>query len=125
MLVTALMVKPGEKPCVVPLVDDSCFLNAMVSVGATLMCSAAVLPIEKDVVAIYAYEGVMSGLKGNRKVGKRIIAGTFYVVRIVNGQLVSLAEEEISKYSYRFRRIQEYSDTEVIDSWFDDLWLAT
>lgn len=124
-MVTALMVKPGEKPCVVPLVDDSCFLNAMVSVGATLMCSAAVLPIEKDVVAIYAYEGVMSGLKGNRKVGKRIIAGTFYVVRIVNGQLVSLAEEEISKYSYRFRRIQEYSDTEVIDSWFDDLWLAT
>ena len=124
-MVTALMVKPGEKPCVVPLVDDSCFLNAMVSVGATLMCSAAVLPIEKDVVAIYAYEGVMSGLKGNRKVGKRIIAGTFYVVRIVNGQLESLAEEEISKYSYRFRRIQEYSDTEVIDSWFDDLWLAT
>ena len=124
-VVTALMVKPGEKPCVVSLVDDSCFLNAMVSVGATLMCSAAVLPIEKDVVAIYAYEGVMSGLKGNRKVGKRIIAGTFYVVRIVNGQLESLAEEEISKYSYRFRRIQEYSDTEVIDSWFDDLWLAT
>ena len=124
-MVTALMVKPGEKPCVVPLVDDSCFLNAIVSIGSTLMCSAAVLPVEKDVVAIYAYEGVMSGLKSNRKVGKRIIAGTFYVVRIVNGQLVSLAEEEISKYSYRFRRIQEYSDTEVIDSWFDDLWLAT
>ncbi len=124
-MVTALMVKPGEKPCVVPIVDDSCFLNAMVSAGATLMCSAAVLPVEKDVVALYAYEGVMSGLKGNRKVGKRIIAGTFYIVRIVNGKLESLTEEEISKYSYRFRKVQEYSDTEVMDSWFDDLWLAT
>jgi hypothetical protein len=87
------------------------------------MCSAAVLPIEKDVVAIYAYEGVMSGLKGNRKVGKRIVAGTFYVVRIVDGQLVSLREDEILKYSHRFRKIQEYSDTEVMASWFDDLWL--
>ena len=123
-MIKALMVRPGEKPCKVSLVDDNCFMNAMVSVGATLMCSAAVLPIEKDVVAIYAYEGVMSGLKGNRKVGKRIIAGTFYVVRIVDGQLVSLAEDEISKYSHRFRKVQEYTDTQVMDSWFDDLWLA-
>ena len=122
-MIRALMVKTGEKPCVVPLVDDSCFLNAMVSVGATLMCSAAVLPIEKDVVAIYAYEGVMSGLKGNRMVGKRIIAGTFYVARIINGQLASLTEDEISKYSHCFRKVQEYDDAQAMDSWFDDLWL--
>ena len=122
-MISALMVKPMEKPSKVSLVDDGGYLNAIVSIGATLMCSAAVLPIEKDVVAIHAYEGVMSGLKGNRKVGKRIIAGTFYVVRIVDGQLVSLREDEILKYSYRFRKIQEYSDTEVMASWFDDLWL--
>ena len=122
-MIKALMVKPGEKPCIVSLVDNGGYLNALVSIGATLVCSAAVLPIEKDVVAIYAYEGVMSGLKGNRKVGNRIIAGTFYVVRIVDGQLVSLREDEILKYSHRFRKIQEYSDTEVMASWFDDLWL--
>lgn len=124
-MVTALMVKPGEKPCVAPLIDDSCFLDAMVSVGATLMCSAAVLPIEKDIVAIYAWDGVMAGLKGNRKIGKRIVAGVFYVVRIVDGQLRSLTADELSKYSYRFRTIREYSDKEVMDSWFDGLWLAT
>ena len=123
-MVTALMVKPGEQPCVVPLCDDSDFLNAMVSIGATLPCRAAVLPIEKDVVAIYAWEGVMAGLKGNRKVGKRIIAGTFYVVRVVNGQLCSLPEADVARFRYRFRKIQEYGDTEVMDSWFDDLWLA-
>lgn len=123
-MIKALMVKPGEKPCVVSLVDDGDYLNAIVSIGAMLMCSAAVLPIEKDVVAIYAYEGVMSGLKGNRKVGKRIVAGTFYVVRIIDGQLASLTEDEISKYSHRFRKIQEYTDTQVMNSWFADLWLA-
>ena len=89
------------------------------------MCSAAVLPIEKDVVAIYAWDGVMAGLKGNRKVGKRIVAGVFYVVRIVDGQLRSLTADELSKYSYRFRTIREYTDTQVMDSWFDGLWLAT
>ena len=123
-MVTALMVKPGEQPCVVSLVDDGDYLNAAVSIGATLMCTAAVLPIEKNVVAIYAWDGVMAGLRGNRKVGKRIIAGTFYIVRIVGEELRSLTEEEIARFSYRFRMIREYSDTQVMDSWFDGLWLA-
>ena len=124
-MVNALMVKPGEKPCVAPLIDNGDFLNAVVSIGATLMCTAAVLPIEKDIVAIYAWDGVMAGLKGNRKIGKRIVAGTFYVVRIVDGQLCSLSEDEIARFSCRFRNIREYSDTEVMDSWFDDYYLAT
>lgn len=124
-MVTALMVKPGEQPCVTEICDDRDFLNCAVSIGATLICTAAVLPIEKDVVAIYAWEGVMAGLKGNRKIGKRIVAGTFYVVRVVGGKLCSLTEDDIAKYSCRFRKIRQYTDTEVMDSWFDDLWLAT
>lgn len=123
-MVTALMVKPGEQPCPVSLCDDGDFLNAVVSIGALVMCTAAVLPMEKDVVAIYAWDGVVAGLRGNRKVGKRIIAGTFYVVRIVGGELCSLTEEDITKFSYRLRKVREYTDDEVIDSWFDDLWLA-
>ena len=123
-MVTALMVKPGEQPCIVQLQDDREFLNAAVSIGAMLTCTAAVLPIEKDIVAIYAWDGVVAGLRGNRKVGKRIIAGTFYVVRIVGGELRSLTEEEMERFSYRFRRIRYYDDDEVIDSWFDGLWLA-
>ena len=124
-MIDALMVKPGEQAYVMGLLDDTDYLNALVSIGATLTCTAAVLPIEKDVVAIYAWEGVMAGLKGNRKIGKRIIAGTFYVVRIVCGKLCSLTEDDIAKYSYHFRKIRQYSDSEVMDSWFDDLWLAT
>lgn len=123
-VVTALMVKPGEQPCVVSLVDDTDFLNAAVSVGAMLMCTAAVLPIEKDVVAIYAWDGIMSGLKGNRKIGKRIIAGTFYIVRIVGDELRSLTNDDVEKYCYRFWKIRSYDDQEVMDSWLDDLWLA-
>ena len=124
MLVTALMVKPGKQPCVVGLCSDTDFLNAAVSIGAVVMCTAAVLPVEKDIVAIYAWDGVMAGLRGNRKIGKRIVAGTFYVVGVVNGKLRALTDEEIEKFRCRFRRIREYDDQEVMDSWFDDLWLA-
>lgn len=124
MVVTALMIKPGEQPCIANLCDDTEYLNAVVSIGATLVCTATVLPIEKDVVAIYAWEGVMAGLRGNRKIGKRIVAGTFYVARFVNGELCSLTDEDIAKYSYRFRKVREFDDQEVIDSWFDGPFLA-
>ena len=123
-MVTALMVKPGEQPCPTSIHDDTGYLNALVSVDATFVCTAAVLPIKKDVVAIYAWEGVMAGLRGNRKIGKRIVAGTFYVVRVTNGELCSLTDEEIAKYSYRFRKVMEYDDQAVIDSWFDGPFLA-
>ena len=124
-MVTALMVKPGEKPCEVSLCDDPAFLNAVVSVGAIVMCTAAVLPIEKDVVAIYAWDGVVAGLQGNRKVGKRILAGIFYIVRVQDDHLRSLSSKDIAKYTLKFQKAEEYSDDEVMDSWFDDFYLAT
>ena len=76
----------------------------------------------RGIVAIYAYEGVSAGLPGNRKVGKRILAGTFYIVRESGGVLLPLTVADIAKYSYRFRSVEEYTAEEVIDSWFDSIW---
>lgn len=117
---TALMVKPGEKPCVVDLCGDTDFLNAVVSIGATIMCTAAVHPVKKDIVAIYAWDGVMAGLRGNRKIGKRIMAGTFYIARVQDGHLCSLTQKDVTKYALRFQEIEEYSDEMVMDSWLDE-----
>lgn len=124
-MVISLMVKPGEQPCLCPLLDDEDYWNAVVSIGATIMCTAAVLPIEDDIVAIYAWDGAMAGLRGNRKIGKRIIAGTFYVVRVVDGRLQSLTKEDVASFSRRFCSAQEYDDEMVIDSWLDSLFPAT
>lgn len=123
-MVTALMVKPGEQPCVTEIKDDRDFLNCAVSYGADMLCTAAAVPVEKGIVAIYAWEGVMAGLPGNRKVGKRILAGTIYIVREIDGDLYSLTPDDIARLSFQFRNIREYTDDEVIDSWFDGLFLA-
>lgn len=123
-MVTALMVKPSEQPSICQLVDDGDFLDCAVSVGDTLMCSATALKLEDGVVAIHAWEGVSLGRRGNRKIGKRIIAGAFYVVRVKDGHLQSLTETDIVKYTLRFWEIEEYTDDEVINSWLDDLFLA-
>ena len=123
-MLTALMVKPGEQPCVTEIKDDREFLNCAVSYGADMLCTAAVVPVERGIVAIYAWEGVMAGLPGNRKVGKRILAGTFYIVKEIDGELYSLMPDDIAKLSFRFRKIRSFTDDEVINSWFDGLWAA-
>ena len=123
-MITALMVKPGEQPCVTQVLDDREFLNCAVSLGADFLCTAAAVPVERGIVAIYAWEGVMAGLPGNRKVGKRILAGTFYIVREIDGELYSLMPDDIAKLSFRFRKIRSFTDDEVINSWFDGLWAA-
>ena len=46
------------------------------------------------------------------------------MVRVTNGELCSLTDEEIAKYSYLFRKVMEYDDQAVIDSWFDGPFLA-
>lgn len=121
-MVTALMVKPGEQPCVTEIYDDRKYLNSAVSIGANRPCTAAGITIERGMVALYAWEGVHAGLQGHRKIGKRILAGTFYIVRELGGELYSLSEADIAKYSHRLRKAKSFTDKEVIDSWFDGLW---
>ena len=123
-MVTALMVKPGEQPCSTQICDDRDFLNCAVSIGADAMCTAAAISVERGIIAIYAWEGVFAGLCGNRKVGKRILAGTFYLVREMDGVLYSLTEKEIARFRYRFRKVGRFTDDEVINSWFDGMFLA-
>ena len=121
-MITALMLNPGEIPHITQIHTDGASLDKAVSIGASFPCSAALLPVARGIVAIYAYEGVSAGLPGNKKVGKRILAGTFYIVRESGGVLLPLTVADIAKYSYRFRSVEEYTDEEVIDSWFDSIW---
>ena len=123
-MITALMIKPGEQPCVTQLCENHRCLDRAVSLGSDISCTAASVPVERGIIAIYAWEGVAAGLPGNRKVGKRILAGTFYIVRVIDGELCSLTADDIAKISFQFRKIRKYSDDDVIDSWFDGPYLA-
>ena len=124
-MVTALMFKPGEHPEMVQLIDDDMYLDLAVSFGCELRCSATAVRVGEGVVALYADEGVTFGLIPNRRIGKRILAGTIYIVGEANGELRALVLEEIIKYGKRYWQPESYTEDETIDSWFDGLYLAT
>jgi hypothetical protein len=120
-MVTALIVSPGQHPQITQLCDDRSFLDFSVSRGIDFMCSAVVIPFEKDIAIIYAQESVLLSLPGNRRVDDRVIAGTFYVVGVKDGKLRSLTDAEIIKYTSQFWEPELISEDEILGSYLDHI----
>lgn len=69
-------------------------------------------------------EGKIRGLEGNRRIGRDIIAGTFFLCGFnEDGASISLTDEQISKYYERFREPEYYSQEEVEESAFIDIYV--
>lgn len=67
-------------------------------------------------------EGKLQGLEGNRRIGRDVIAGTFFLCGFnEDGESISLIDEQISKYYERFKEPEYYTQEEVEDSAFMDV----
>ena len=121
-MITALIVQPGRHPQITQLCDDKDFLNLSVSRDTDFICSATATPLEKGIAIIHSQEGASLCQTGNRRVRDRIIAGTFYIAGVKDGKLRSLTDKEISKFTLRFWEPEMFTDDEIFDSWFDDIF---
>lgn len=117
-MVTALMISPSKHPCITHLCDNKDYLNCAVSIDSDIMYTATALYVEDEIAAIHSFEGTLSIQPPNRRIGKRIIAGTFYIVRIKDGKLKSLTDDDITRFTLQYWEPEIYSDDEVFDSWF-------
>lgn len=117
--IEVLMIVAGVKPCKVNIVGTYRNLKYLVNPNLSTMMSIEAIMLEKDVALVYNSEGALLNLKGNRKVGNTIIAGTFFVVGVKNGIIASLTKEKQDKYYKRFEKIEMYSDSEVSASYWD------
>ena len=114
--IKVLMVEPGEHPKVTTLKNDLDSLQEAVSIGADYKGLIEIIGIADGVCILCNEEGKLIGLKGNRRLGSDILVGVFYVVGEDRcGNLVSLPDKEIERYS-KFFRDTEYFTQQDIDS---------
>lgn len=103
-----LMVEPMKEPHVADIEND---LKSMQDVVGGLI---EVINLEDDIVMVDNEEGKLIGLEGNRRVGRDIIAGTFFLCGSNDeGEFVSLTEEQIDKYTNRFKEPEHYTPEQV------------
>lgn len=106
-----LIIEPMKEPHVADIEND---LKSMQDVVGGLI---EVINLEDDIVMVDNEEGKLIGLEGNRRVGRDIIAGTFFLCGSNDeGEFVSLTEEQIDKYTKRFKESEYYTAEQVENS---------
>ena len=117
--ITVLMVEPRKAPVVTTLTNDLDSLQKAVSIGADYQGLIELIGLEEGVDILCNEEGKLIGLEGNRRIGRDIIAGVFYVVGVNDeGDLDSLPREKIQQYMERFREPEYYDQADVTHALF-------
>ena len=115
--IRALMVEPMVSPKLVTLGNDLDSLQKAVSIGAPEQGLIEFVYLEDNVSILCNEEGKLIGLEPNRRLGKDILCGVFYIVaEDEEGNLVSLSPEQVSKYSAMFWHPDSIDDSEIADS---------
>jgi hypothetical protein len=106
-----LVVEPHKEPYIANIPDD--YKSFQKIVGGTFEC---IYPDENTVIFCND-EAKLIGLEGNRKINSDIIAGTFAIAGDNHeGDTISLTDEQIEKYSARFKEPEVYTTEEVEDN---------
>lgn len=99
-----LMIEPNKKPYVTEI--GNVLRSMQKAVGGLI----EPINLEDDIIMVDNEEGKLIGLEGNRRVGRDIIAGTFFICGSnEEGDFVSLTEDQIKKYSDRFKEPEHYT----------------
>ena len=112
--IKVLMVAPREHPKEATLINELDDLQKAVSIGAEYQELIEILPLGNNIFLLCNEEGKIQQLAGNRKVGRDIIAGVFYICsEDEEGNLCSLSDDDMEQYKKRFWEIEEYTQSEV------------
>lgn len=76
-----------------------------------------IVSLEGGVCILLNDEGKLIGLDGNRRIGDDIIVGNFYVCGSNDeGDLVSLTDEEMEKYTDMFYEPEQFTQEEIMET---------
>ena len=113
--IRVLMVEPGKHPVETVLQNDSASLQKAVSVGSEHQGLIEIIGIDDRVCVFCNEEGRLIGLEGNRRLGNDLVAGVFYIVgEDGQGNLTSLPDDVMSKYSKQFWEPEFFTEDAVV-----------
>ena len=112
--IEVLKIAPGAHPEVVTLRNDLTSLQDAVSIGAEYRGLIEIINLDTDTCLIANEEGKLLGLTPNRRIGKDILCGVFYVAgQDKRGNLTSITDLALQRYSALFYEIENISAEEV------------
>lgn len=103
-----LIIEPQKVPYEAEIIKD---LDSMQKIVGGLIQA---VDLDENTSLVCNEEGKLIGLEGNRGVGRDIIAGTFFLCGFnEEGEFTSLNDQQIKKYSGRFKEPEQYGFYDV------------
>ena len=116
-VIKVLKVAPKEKPKLEELTNNLDSLQKAVSIGMEGQGLIEIVELDASTCILCNEEGKVLNLEPNRRLGNDILCGVFYVTgQNKYGDLASLSEAGIEKYSKMFEEIPDISESEVVKS---------
>ena len=113
-VIKVLKVAPHETPEVVYLENKLEVLQTAVSIGADYRGLIEIISLDCDTCILCNEEGKILNLEPNRRLGRDILCGVFYVTgQNEDGDLTSLPDHLIQQYSSYFATPDDISKDEV------------
>lgn len=117
-IMRVLIVKPQAIPYVLEIEKG---LEPMQEIVSGLI---EMVDLDETTCLVCNEEGKLQGLEGNRRIGRDVIAGTFFLCGFNDeGESISLSDDQISKYYECFKEPEYYLEGEVENSAFMDVYL--
>ncbi len=112
--IKVVRVEPGKTPEVCLIKNDLRSLQEAVSIGADHVGLIEIVSLDVGECLLLNEEGKLIGLQPNRRLGKDILCGVFYIAgENEHGVLTSLSEESTEYYMEYFKEIPNISPDEV------------
>lgn len=105
--ITVLKVEPGKAP------EEVTIPNTLEAIQEMVGGFIEIVYLD-DVCLVCNEEGKLMGLEGNRRVGRDIISGTFFLAGDTDyGEFCSLTQEQLNQFSYRFAQPETFRPEEL------------
>lgn len=112
--IKVLMISPGQRPTLTTLKNELRALQEAVSIGADDVGYIEIIGIDDDACLLLNEEGKLIGLQPNRRFHGDVLVGTFFVVgEDGEGNLTSLSQEMIERYTEYFWEPEKIDPSEV------------
>ena len=116
-VIKVLKVAPKEKPMVVELANNLDSLQKAVSIGMEGQGLIEIIELDVSICILCNEEGKLLNLEPNRRLGRDILCGVFYVTGQNRcGDLCSLSPAAIEKYSQRFAEPEDFLPNEALEA---------
>ena len=105
--ITVLKVEPGKAP------EEVTIPNTLEAMQEMVGGFIEIVYLD-DVCLVCNEEGKLMGLEGNRRVGRDIISGTFFLAGDTDcGEFCSLTQEQLDQFSQRFTQPETFRTEEL------------